>query len=172
MIKTEDYINNEVGQYFSLVEWVVRKDYLTSQHLMEFDDMVSVGLEGLLIGIKSFNEDTAKTTHYTKNIKFKIASVLRDEIEKRKRREEANFSTVEIHEGLGSSCSCYEVVENNLLLEQFKKDLSAKQARVLDMLSMGYTHQEIAKTFDVSRQAISKEIKKIREILKNRLPLE
>lgn len=172
MIKSQEFINTEVGQYFSLVEWVVRKNYMTSQHLIEFDDMVSIGLEGLMNGIKTFNAETAKTTHYTKNIKFKIASALRDEIEKRKRREDANFSTVEINETLGSCSSSFEAVESNLLLEQLKKDLSAKQVKILDLLSIGYTHQEIAETFNISRQAITKEIKKIREILKTRLPLE
>lgn len=167
-----DYINNEVGQYFSLVEWIVRRDYSSSQHLIEFDDMVSIGLEGLLIGIKSFNEDTAKTTHYTKNIKFKISSVLRDEIEKRKRREDANFSTTCLEDNWGSRCSSFESAEAGILTDQIKKDLSAKQAQILDYLLNGYTHQEIADFFGVSRQAITKEIKKIRESVKMRLPLE
>ena len=167
-----DYINNEVGQYFSLVEWIVRRDYSSSQHLIEFDDMVSIGLEGLLIGIKSFNEDTAKTTHYTKNIKFKISSVLRDEIEKRKRREDANFSTTCLEDNWGSRCSSFESAETGILTDQIKKDLSAKQAQILDYLLNGYTHQEIADFFGVSRQAITKEIKKIRESVKMRLPLE
>lgn len=167
-----DYINNEVGQYFSLVEWIVRRDYSSSQHLIEFDDMVSIGLEGLLIGIKSFNEDTAKTTHYTKNIKFKISSVLRDEIEKRKRREDANFSTTCLEDNWGSRCSSFESAEAGILTDQIKKDLSAKQAQILDYLLNGYTHQEIADFFGVSRQAITKEIKKIRDSVKMRLPLE
>ena len=172
MINNNDYINNEVGQYFSLVEWIVRRDYSSSQHLIEFDDMVSIGLEGLLIGIKSFNEETAKTTHYTKNIKFKISSVLRDEIEKRKRREDANFSTTCLEDNWGSRCSSFETAESEILTEQIKKDLSAKQAQILDYLLEGYTHQEIANSFGVSRQAITKEIKKIRDSVKMRLPLE
>lgn len=171
-MRTTEYINNEVGQYFSLVEWIVRRDYSNSQHLIEFDDMVSIGLEGLLIGIKSFNEETAKTTHYTKNIKFKISSVLRDEIEKRQRREEANFSTTCLLDNSGSRCLDYEAVEMEILSDQLKKDLSAKQVQIIDYLLKGCTHQEIASLFGVSRQAITKEIKKIRGLLKMRLPLE
>lgn len=171
-MKTTEYINNEVGQYFSLVEWIVRRDYSNSQHLIEFDDMVSIGLEGLLIGIKSFNEETAKTTHYSKNIKFKISSVLRDEIEKRQRREEANFSTTYLHDNSGSCCSEFETVEMDILSDQLKKDLSAKQVQIIDFLLLGYTHKEIASHFNVSRQAITKEINKIRGLLKTRLPLE
>ena len=48
------HINEEVASYYSLVERIIKGEYSSSLAFVEYDDLLSIGLEGLFIGIKTF----------------------------------------------------------------------------------------------------------------------
>ena len=169
-------INDEVANYYSLVERIIKGEYSSSLAFVEYDDLLSVGLEGLFIGIKTFNEQVAKEIHSSQNIRLKISKELTRSIERKQKEALAGFSTVSLTTKQGHDWQPrpipYDTQNYSKLCEEVLNMTSERLANptdkeILRLMLQEYTQQEIAETIGMSQQAINKRIKRIRTSLKD-----
>lgn len=169
-------VNLEVANYFGLVEKIIKSEYRGVLSYMEYDDLLSHGLEGLWIGVKSFNGQVEKELHYAQNIRLKIGKEVSRSIE-RKQKETANdFSTISMTNRDGIDMEFRStgdefggVVVNDLLQRAFDILDNDTDRLVLSMMIEGYKQAEIAQEVGISQQAVSKKIRLLRDKLKSQL---
>lgn len=169
-------VNLEVANYFGLVEKIIKSEYRGVLSYMEYDDLLSHGLEGLWIGVKSYNGLVQKEIHYSQNIRMKIGKEVSRSIE-RKQRETANdFSTISItnRDGIdmeySSTTNDYDgVIMTDTLQRAFDSLGNDTERLILSMMIEGYKQADIAQEVGISQQAISKKIRVLRDKLKSQL---
>ena len=169
-------VNLEVANYFGLVEKIIKSEYRGVLSYMEYDDLLSHGLEGLWIGVKSFNGQVEKELHYAQNIRLKIGKEVSRSI-KRKQKETANdFSTISItnRDGIDMEIKATGdefggVVVNDFLQRAFDILDNNTDRLVLSMMIEGYKQAEIAQEVGISQQAVSKKIRLLRDKLESQL---
>ena len=169
-------VNLEVANYFGLVEKIIKSEYRGVLSYMEYDDLLSHGLEGLWIGVKSYNGLVQKEIHYAQNIRMKIGKEVSRSIE-RKQRETANdFSTISItnRDGIdmeySSTTNDFDgVIMTDTIQRAFDSLGNDTERLILSMMIEGYNQTEIAQEVGISQQAISKKIRVLRDKLKSQL---
>lgn len=169
-------VNLEVANYFGLVEKIIKSEYRGVLSYMEYDDLLSHGLEGLWIGAKSFNGQVEKELHYAQNIRLKIGKEVSRSIE-RKQKEIANdFSTISItnRDGIDmefrSTGDDFDgVIMTDTLQRVFDSLGNDTERLILSMMIEGYNQTEIAQEVGISQQAVSKKIRLLRDKLKSQL---
>lgn len=172
-------VNQEMNNYYHLIEKVIMGEYRATLSYVEYDDLTSIGLEGLWIGVKSYNAQVSKEAHYYNNIKLKISNYLSNQINKNNRK---GRSDVTVLSSTKEDMSDYEYasmysMDNELdyydLLEQLKVLLDERQYRIVELLESGFNQREISEILEISQQLVSRNVKKIREILKaNKIGVE
>ena len=169
-------VNLEVANYFGLVEKIIKSEYRGVLSYMEYDDLLSHGLEGLWIGVKSYNGLVQKEIHYSQNIRMKIGKEVSRSIE-RKQRETANdFSTISItnRDGIdmeySSTTNDYDgVIMTDTLQRAFDSLGNDTERLILSMMIEGYKQADIAQEVGISQQAISKKIRVLRDKMRDQL---
>lgn len=166
-------VNLEIASYFELVEKIIKSEYRGVLSYMEYDDLFAHGLEGLWIGVKSYNGQVEKELHYAQNIRLKIGKEVSRLIERQQREESYNFQKVSMtnkdgHDmdfadnGDGFGC----VIMNDLMQQAFDMMNNDTERLILSMMIEGYTQAEIAKEVGISQQGISKKIRLLRDKLR------
>ena len=169
-------VNLEVANYFGLVERIIKSEYRGVLSYVEYDDLLSHGLEGLWIGVKSYNGLVKKELHYAQNIRLKIGKEVSRLIERKERENSYNYSTCSItnKDGLDMEIEATGdefggVVVNDLLQRAFDILDNDTDRLVLSMMIEGYKQAEIAQEVGISQQAVSKKIRLLRDKLKSQL---
>lgn len=169
-------VNLEVANYFGLVEKIIKSEYRGVLSYMEYDDLLSHGLEGLWIGVKSFNGQVEKELHYAQNIRLKIGKEVSRSIERKQRETANNFSTISItnRDGIDmeykSTANDFDgVIMTDTLQRAFDSLGNDTERLILSMMLEGYKQAEIAQEVGMSQQAISKKIRVLRDKMRDQL---
>lgn len=169
-------VNLEVANYFGLVEKIIKSEYRGVLSYMEYDDLLSHGLEGLWIGVKSYNGQVEKELHYSQNIRLRIGKEVSRSIERKQREDAHNYSihSMTNRDGIDIEFDSQVdefggVVVNDLLQRAFESLGNETDCLILSMMIEGYTQAEIAKEVGISQQAISKKIRLLREHLREQM---
>ena len=167
-------INEEMANNISMVERIIKSEYSAVLNYIEYDDLFQIGLEGLWIGIKSFNGQVAKDTHFAQNIRMKIGKEVCRSIERKHREIENNFQPVSItnKEGIDleikSNRNDFDgVYLSDTVQQAFDLLDNDTDKLILSMMIEGYNQTEIAQEVGISQQAIRKKIRVVREQLKS-----
>lgn len=169
-------VNLEVANYIGLVEKIIKSEYRGVLSYMEYDDLFSHGLEGLWIGVKSFNGQVEKELHYSQNIRLKIGKEVSRSIERKEKETAYNFSTISMtnRDGIDiefkSTTNDFNgIVMTDTIQRAFDSLGNDTERLILSMMLEGYKQAEIAQEVGISQQAISKKIRFIRDKMRDQM---
>jgi RNA polymerase sigma factor (sigma-70 family) len=160
--------NREVRQYEPLIKKLANDYYIKYNKRYDIEDLEQVARLGVLSAIRSYDPQfkTKKITHYYNYANFYIKHLLRSDtgiihvpIRQMSNPNVAKPSLVELDEYVNSNkiqTSDYQNVDDLALLQEYFSVLTDYQKDIIQKVYIeGYTYDELAKEFNVSRQAVN-----------------
>lgn len=169
-----------LDQFNDLIHKISYQYYINYNKQYSFDDMLQEARLATLKAIRTFNPDknVKLITHIYNQIKFRFSHYTR-----------SNTGTIKIpalvasdpgkikpkivdnqilYDNSNNKALTTEICENKLLIDDYFKMLNEKQRKILTLIYLeGYTCDEVAEQFNVTRQAVNftanKALKIIRE---------
>lgn len=167
--------NQEVMDHLYLVEKIVKGEFNHVFYYLSYDELFSLGLEGLLVGVRSYKGNVDKEIHYAQNIRFKVRRAISDSIAQIQRAERYDITTHSITKRDGtdlvmaSEVDEFVKIELNDMLQHWTKDLSTSEIEVVNFLLLGYKQSEIAQKMGITQQAVSKKVQVTRAKIENQI---
>lgn len=160
--------DREIKQYEALIKKLANDYYLKYNKKYDIEDLEQVARLGVLSAIRTYDTKykTKKITHYYNYANFYIKHLLRSDtgvihipIRQMSNPDVAKPSLVELDEYINSNKtqnSDYQNVDDLDFLQEYFSVLTDYQKDIIQKVYIeGYTYDELAKEFNVSRQAVN-----------------
>jgi RNA polymerase sigma factor (sigma-70 family) len=160
--------NREIKQYEALIKKLANDYYIKYNKRYDIEDLEQVARLGVLSAIRSYDPKfkTKKITHYYNYANFYIKHLLRSDtgiihvpIRQMTNPDILKPSLVELDEYVNSDktqTSDYQNVDDLDFLQEYFSVLTDYQKDIIQKVYIeGYTYDELAKEFNVSRQAVN-----------------
>lgn len=160
--------NREIKQYEALIKKLANDYYIKYNKRYDIEDLEQVARLGVLSAIRSYDPKfkTKKITHYYNYANFYIKHLLRSDtgiihvpIRQMTNPDILKPSLVELDEYVNSNktqTSDYQNVDDLDFLQEYFSVLTDYQKDIIQKVYIeGYTYDELAKEFNVSRQAVN-----------------
>jgi len=160
--------NREIKQYEALIKKLANDYYIKYNKRYDIEDLEQVARLGVLSAIRSYDPKfkTKKITHYYNYANFYIKHLLRSDtgiihvpIRQMTNPDILKPSLVELDEYVNSDktqTSDYQNVDDLDFLQEYFSVLTDYQKDIIQKVYIeGYTYDELAKEFNVSRRAVN-----------------
>lgn len=160
--------DREIKQYEALIKKLANGYYLKYNKRYDLEDLEQVARLGVLSAIRTYDPSfkTKKITHYYNYANFYIKHLLRSDtgvihvpIRQLTNPEVSKPSLVELDEYTSSEktkTDDFQNIDNLDFLEEYYSVLTDYQKDIIQKVYIeGYTYDELAKEFNVSRQAVN-----------------